>query len=438
MTVVDFPSGIRSGQDLSDAQELPAAAGAADFPDGHDHHDGHSVFAVGEHNSQPTIELASTTDLASAGSDFPDGHSRFGAQCISAVGEHNPPAPARPAVPSKDDSPVLASNPWDDSNAPLLALLADALDDIENMRNATANRLRQLTRAEADKDGGTRGFGLTLDHPQVAAVAAMLSAIKHDDNILKDLGYPTAAIRPRDENGKLLSRACTCLECTAIRNLQKELRNHPLGPWVKNTKGVGEKQAARLLGTIGDPYWNTLHERPRLVSELWQYAGHGDPARSKRRRGQLVEHSPDAKKRTWLISSKCVTFIDKSTCNDGTHADRCKCSPYRLVYDAQRRHRRTSPQHRLRALRPVRPPRRPRYPLVRRTPPRRRPASHWQGNPQRPLARVQAHPRGSPGMNDPTAYDRGGLLCPGITLATNTTGQPEPVIAGTEHEEDEA
>lgn len=336
MTVVDFQAGARSGHVFHADHEKVAAAGAADFPGSHAVDDAHFINAAGEHDSQSTEQGAAPIFDASTGQDFPDGRGRCDAHPSGAVGEHSPPVPANHNASPNVQSPVLASNPWADSNALLLAFLAEALDDIERTRNATASRLRQLTRAEADADGEERGFGLTLNHPQVAAVASMLRAIKHDDNVLKDLGHPANAIRPRDETGKLLSPACACLECTAIRNLQKELRAHPLGPWVKGMKGVGEKQAARLLGTIGDPYWNTLHGRPRLVSELWQYAGHGDPNRSKRRRGQVVEYSPDAKKRTWLIAAKCVTFIDKTTCADGAHAEECTCSPYRVVYDTRK------------------------------------------------------------------------------------------------------
>lgn len=187
-------------------------------------------------------------------------------------------------------APVLASTPWADSNAPLLALLADVLDDLERTRIANENRLRQLTRDEVDSDGQERGFGLTLDQPQVAALADVVAAL-----------------------GKL--------EHQSTLNLQRAVRKHPLGPWVKATVGVGEKQGARLLAAIGDPYWNTLHDRPRLVSELWQYTGHGDPARSRRRKGQHVEYSPTAKTRTWLVAVACMK----------QHA-----SPYRVVYEKRK------------------------------------------------------------------------------------------------------
>jgi hypothetical protein len=220
---------------------------------------------------------------------------------------------------------VLASNPWADNNGPLLALLADTLDDLERTRIANENRLRQLTRTETDSDGEERGFGLTLDQPQVAALADVVAAL-----------------------GKL--------EHQATLNLQRALRKHPLGPWVKATVGVGEKQGARLIAAIGDPYWNTLYDRPRLVSELWAYCGlhvhpaaqtrfgthrtcggggkQGDPGHAPpeaqgrpagvaptRTRGQRANWSTTAKTRAYLIAESCIKQAR---------------SPYRAVYDEGR------------------------------------------------------------------------------------------------------
>lgn len=125
---------------------------------------------------------------------------------------------------------------------PFLALSADVLDDAESTKIANENRLRQLTRSEADSDGEERGFGLDESHPDVARLAALVE-------MLGDV------------------------EHQAVLQLQRKMRKHPLGPWVKVQKGVGDKQAARLLAAIGDPYWNTLHDRPRTVSELWAYCG---------------------------------------------------------------------------------------------------------------------------------------------------------------------
>lgn len=174
---------------------------------------------------------------------------------------------------------------------PVLAMTAESVDDLERTRIAGENRLRQLTRVGEDKDGGERGFGLTLEHPAVkrqAEIVAQLQATEH----------------------------------TAVLALQKAMRAHPLGPWVKAQKGIGEKQAARLLACIGDPYWNTLHDRPRTVSELWAYCGYdvrgGQGPR--RRKGQLSNWSQDARMRARMIAESIVKAG----------------GPYREVYDARK------------------------------------------------------------------------------------------------------
>lgn len=145
------------------------------------------------------------------------------------------------------------------------------------------------------------------------------------------------------------------LEHEAVLNLQRAMRKHALGPWVKAQRGVGEKQAARLLAAIGDPYWNTLHDRPRTVSELWAYCGlhvlrdpghmtrdvHGAAAgvAAKRRKGHRANWSNDAKMRAYLIAEKCVMQPDGSPWRDcytaarakyadATHAAACeRCGP---------------------------------------------------------------------------------------------------------------
>jgi hypothetical protein len=126
---------------------------------------------------------------------------------------------------------------------PVLAIAADVLDDLERVRIANENRLRQLTRDVEDEDGEQRGLGLPLDHPDVARLSMIVDTMAQSEH-------------------------------QAELNLKRMMRRHPLGPWVAQARGIGEKQAARLLATIGDPYWNDLHQRPRTVSELWAYAGY--------------------------------------------------------------------------------------------------------------------------------------------------------------------
>jgi hypothetical protein len=233
-------------------------------------------------------------------------------------------------APAGSNSDRAAKHAVSPNHAPLLdptlLIAAEIVDDLEKSRVANENRLRQLTRDQEDADGEERGFGLDASHPAVARIA----------NIVDGLGK---------------------LEHEAVLNLQKAMRDHPLGPWVKVQRGIGEKQAARLLAAIGDPYWNTKHNRPRTVSELWAYCGyhvlpagqifddaHGAPASGtqtgggdtghwlreaqrwdagvapRRQRGQTSNWSEDARKRAWLI----VQSVIKSG------------GPWREVYDARK------------------------------------------------------------------------------------------------------
>jgi len=154
----------------------------------------------------------------------------------------------------------------------LLAMASDSLDGLEDLRIATENRLRQLTRIEADSDGEIRGYGLTDDNPQVVSAKSILDGINK-------------------------------MEHEAILNLQRLIRMHPVYPLIKREKGVGEKQAARLLASIGDPYWNDLYDRPRTVSELWAYSGYGvyGGEAPRRRKGEKANWDSNARSRAYLI-----------------------------------------------------------------------------------------------------------------------------------------
>lgn len=158
-----------------------------------------------------------------------------------------------------------------------LCLLSDSLDAIEDLRIATENRVRSLTRTGVDKDGELRGLGLDARSPEVARAIAMVESIKK-------------------------------LEHEATLELKREVRKSPLYGWVKRNKGIGEKQAARLLAVIGDPYWNDLHERQRTVSELWAYAGYSVVSESAQRRMKGVKSNwnDKAKSRAYLMSVACM------------------------------------------------------------------------------------------------------------------------------------
>jgi hypothetical protein len=174
--------------------------------------------------------------------------------------------------------------------AQMLSFAADVLDDLEATLLANQNRLRHLTRTEVDKDGELRGLGRDVRDKDVARQADLVTALK-------------------------------AVEHKAILNLQRLMRQHPLEPWRAAQHGVGEKQFARLLAAVGDPYWNTLYGRPRTVSELWAFCGlhtvspggdqpcadaHTTLVAARRQRGQRANWSTVAKSRAYLIAAKML------------------------------------------------------------------------------------------------------------------------------------
>jgi hypothetical protein len=234
----------------------------------------------------------------------------------------------KPTAQTHDESQeVFGGGPLGD---PLLQLSADVLDDLERVRIANENRLRQLTRSEADGDGEVRGFGLSEEDPEVARLAALVD---------------------------LLRKA----EADAATNLGRHMRTHPLGPWVKAQRMVGDKQAARLLAAIGDPYIrpeitreDDTVEPPRVrkIRELYALCGYS-PGQVKRK-GVRARWSHAAKMRAHLIAKKTVMGL-AAPCErpEGSewakHVEGCKCGPYRVLYDQARQHyagRDTTPKHR--------------------------------------------------------------------------------------------
>lgn len=261
-----------------------------------------------------------------AGQTSPEGHTCSDAQTPDALGGADTETAAKfLALPKLSPRPSLFD--------PTLSTLAALLDDLEGVRKASGNRVRILTTDDPDEDGVVRGFGLTDDHPAVG--------------ILTALGDQLGA-----------------LEHQTILALQRVMRKHPLAPWQKQAKGVGEKQLARLLASIGDPYLQTLPDgtdQPRTVSQLWAYCGlhtlptgqidrvthvasaggattspgatnpttiptrassaPGSHAAAKRQKGVKANWSTDAKTRAYLIATSVI---------------KQPSSEYRTVYDERR------------------------------------------------------------------------------------------------------
>lgn len=169
-----------------------------------------------------------------------------------------------------------------------IALFSESLDDVEQVRKAADNRLRALTMNAQDN-----GYGLSADNPLVMAQQGFVDSI-------------------------------AAVEKQAIKNLEKAVKAHPFGEWIGAQRGLGYKQLGRLLGRIGDPYWNLLYDRPRTVSELWAYCGmdvrNGEAPRH--RKGVQGNWNDAARMRLWNITGSCVKSGGK----------------YREVYDATREH----------------------------------------------------------------------------------------------------
>lgn len=162
----------------------------------------------------------------------------------------------------------------------LLGFYGDMLDDFEALRMATANRRRALT------DPSEHGHGLSVLLPEIGVIDSSLKrliAIEHEIEL----------------------------------SLKRAMRSHPLGPWVKNTIGIGEKQMARLLGVIGDPGTR------ETVKQLNAYCGMDvrDGHAPRREKGVKSNWNDRARSRLYVIAESCIKQAR---------------SPYRVVYESGR------------------------------------------------------------------------------------------------------
>ena len=204
-----------------------------------------------------------------------------------------------------------------------LTIAADQLDDMERIRIATANRLRSLTEPVEIKSAGIvidKGMAGT---PESQALEAQLDALK-------------------------------AAEKSAVRELQRAMKAHPLAGFVSGNKGIGEKTVGRLLGSIGDPIFRYDPEKgeevERTVSQLRSYCGCGDMAAQRRRKGVKSNWSAEARKQMFVIAEGTI----KSRCSTCREAGKereegegwtpppkgCTCEKdgfrYRAIFDKAR------------------------------------------------------------------------------------------------------
>lgn len=309
-----------NGQRLVVIQSTRAIEGQ-DSPRATSHPTPRPSAPAGTKTSRSQMTVGTHVGYAAA-DDSSSGHARRGTQ----------PAIAAGGQPTSSTAPV--PSPWPEELSRDLAAAADTLSDIERLRIASENRLRQFTRStgEVDKDGGKRGFGWDLRSPAVVALATLTGHMLCDSSVVRQaLG-----------DGKPARRKGCCLEHDAERNLTRALRAHPLGPWVRERKGVGEKQGGRLIAVIGDPYmrppillddgsWDPA--RPRTVAELWAY--YGLKPGQRRKRGEKANWSATGKMRAWNVAGSMLKAGSreaydkrKAATEDRVHGGECvRCGP---------------------------------------------------------------------------------------------------------------
>lgn len=206
-----------------------------------------------------------------------------------------------------------------------LTVAADQLDDLEHMRKSTANRLRSLTQPTEIPSAGIVIDKAGEGSPEAIALESQLEVLQ-------------------------------MAEKTAVLELNRAMRAHPLSGWVKDGMGVGTKSVARLLGAIGDPAFRYDPETgelvERTVGQLWSYCGYGDAEKQKRRKGVQSNWNTEAKMRVHIIADaafkpRCETCVEHAAAmreegEDGWSPPPVDCTceadgyQYRVCYEESR------------------------------------------------------------------------------------------------------
>lgn len=232
--------------------------------------------------------------------------------------------PSQPAA-NRGTPPRTASPPAEPFDSTEVGDIADLLDGIEDLRKRTENRLRALL--------------LHLDLIEPGAKAAKVRT--------------AGAILPITKEMTKHLRAIDKMEHEVELSLRRAMRRHPLGPFIQSVRGLGLKQAGRLIGTIGDPYikyasidldTGEVIEPPRArrgPAELWAYCGYHviDGMAPARRKGEKANWNSAAKMRAFLCSEagmkngvRKLDGIDDKTDAGYDYAHREAISPLGQVY----------------------------------------------------------------------------------------------------------
>lgn len=223
----------------------------------------------------PTSPRAEPKIPASAATIAPIDHGFVDAQARLVDGASSPQAKPLPTPSSPSPAGTPAPSDWLFE----LALASKKLDALEASRKALASLHRSL-----ERNG-------VLDPDTLGEILGISKELKRRE------------YRPR-------------------KDIEILMLDHPLAAWIEATPGIGGLGVGRLIAALGPGgvTYNAAHGRERRgCGELLQFCGHGDPERSRLRRGQKIAYSPTAKMRTYLIAESAYRNHD---------------GPYRAIYDA--------------------------------------------------------------------------------------------------------
>lgn len=93
-------------------------------------------------------------------------------------------------------------------------------------------------------------------------------------------------------------------EKVIVRELERAMKAHPLGEWVERNLGLGFKTCGRLIGMLGDVYWNPLTDTPRSLGQLNAYCGLHviDGAAARRTKGVQSNWNTKIKALLWVMA----------------------------------------------------------------------------------------------------------------------------------------
>jgi len=236
------------------------------------------------------------------------------------------------------DTQARTIGEWEPFSFDDIRMYSETLDDIEDVRMALENRIRALE----DECTGAAALPTDIYVMLLGDVAAekLLSVggmrvVGEDGERKKNPAYDSIT---KDAKGGIWGN-----ENYVIKQLERAMENHPLGPWIMSPaqKGLGLKQAGRLLGVIEDPYIRAPvygedgevlePARPRRgPGELWAYCGahtvpgeHGGNVAPRHQKGVQSNWNDKARMRLYTIAMSCMK--------------QRKGNPLRDVYDRGRK-----------------------------------------------------------------------------------------------------